>query len=522
MATVTSQLTRISDVEGAVTSVSIGGGSGATVNTDVFIQGAQSLARRQSNVTLGGFLLDDGVGSDLSAAGVHVGVWAWVTHFAVLTELRVRIASASGSGNFDDHSVPLTEYPSLGGWIRVWLDISRVPEAVGGSALDEASARYFGLAVSIPSVGGNAQNLVLDAVDSTTSGLFLTGTAGAFADFIAADTDGTNRYGVISTLSGVVFCRARLTLGSASSLAFSDSNFAIVFPQQALVAPDFMGITCDLQNAATDITLASGTMSAPGAVKGDFVVTGTAGSLTLSGVVFSGLRIVTLTSGVAPTNCTFDGCGLIAAGGATLTSCTISNSVGASGISVANLSQLDKCTLISSGTGHAVDLGTVAASTTMTWDNTGTGYAATNGATGNETILVNVAAGQTLTVNVAAGATTPTYRNTGAGAVSVVAGQVTLTVAVLDILDGLPIEGARVYVVADSGGGLTPGTVIIDKVVTDASGLVSDTRSYSSNQPITGVVRKGSAATFYKSTPVAGTVNNASGLSLTIQMIPDA
>ena len=69
----------------------------------------------------------------------------------------------------------------------------------------------------------------------------------------------------------------------------------------------------------------------------------------------------------------------------------------------------------------------------MNWSATDSGYAAIDGATGNETILVNVASAQTLTINVAAGASTPTVNNVGAGTVAVVAGQVTLTLTGLQI-----------------------------------------------------------------------------------------
>jgi len=157
----------------------------------------------------------------------------------------------------------------------------------------------------------------------------------------------------------------------------------------------------------------------------------------------------------------------------------------------------------------------------MTWNCSHSGYASTDGSTGNETILVSVASGQTLTINVASGASIPTVYNTGSGSVSVVSGQVTLTITVKDIDTGSVIQGARVYVTADAGGSLTEGTVIIDGVLTDVNGQVSDTRSYSSDQPITGRVRKASTSTYYKTGPIAGTVDNGSGLNLTVQMIPD-
>jgi len=72
----------------------------------------------------------------------------------------------------------------------------------------------------------------------------------------------------------------------------------------------------------------------------------------------------------------------------------------------------------------------------MAWDNLESGYAATDGSTGNETILVNVASGQTLTINVAATGSTPTIKNDGTGTVNVVAGQKTFSFTVSPSITG--------------------------------------------------------------------------------------
>ena len=56
---------------------------------------------------------------------------------------------------------------------------------------------------------------------------------------------------------------------------------------------------------------------------------------------------------------------------------------------------------------------------------------------------------------------------------------------------------------------------------TNPSGDISDTRTYSSNQPFTGVIRWASGSPVYKSQPVSGTINSSTGASLTVQMIRD-
>lgn len=69
-------------------------------------------------------------------------------------------------------------------------------------------------------------------------------------------------------------------------------------------------------------------------------------------------------------------------------------------------------------------------------------------------------------------------------------------------------------------GTITSTLVLIDEL-SDGSGQASDTRSYSSSQPITGKVRKSSSSPYYKSAAVAGTVSSTAGVSLTVQLISD-
>jgi hypothetical protein len=437
VATVTNQLTRFNTLDGSLTSVSIGGGAGATANTDIFIQGTQSLGRRQSGVTLNGFLLDNGApGIDLSASGIHMGAWVWVTHYAVLTALRVRIAGNNGTANFAEHALPLTEYPTLGGWVRVWVDLDRTAEATGGTGLQRTAVRYLGPIISLPSVGGNAQNLILDAIDYGTSGLLLTGTAGLWQDFVTADEATANKYGVVNALSGIVFVRARLTLGSASSLVFDDSNFVIVFPQQNLVSTTWMGITCDLQNASTSITVSAGSFQSPGTRKGDFVVTGTSGSFLTDSCTFFALRIVTFTIVCQVLTCTFQACGTITSGGCTF----LGNAVNDSPAAVAFVwnsatdtsGRLDGTTFTSAGTGHALEFTTVG--TYLLSNVSFVGYGGNN--TTNAAVFVSATTG-TLTLNIS-GSAAPTVRTAGATVNVVVAFVLTLT--------GIP-SGVRVTIV---------------------------------------------------------------------------
>jgi hypothetical protein len=78
-----------------------------------------------------------------------------------------------------------------------------------------------------------------------------------------------------------------------------------------------------------------------------------------------------------------------------------------------------------------------------------------------------------------------------------------------------------------SGTPTTPatGTIVATGVVfeglTDSSGYISDSRTYSVAQPYVGVIRKGTSSPYYKDFPLSGTISNATGASLTAQLILD-
>lgn len=57
--------------------------------------------------------------------------------------------------------------------------------------------------------------------------------------------------------------------------------------------------------------------------------------------------------------------------------------------------------------------------------------------------------------------------------------------------------------------------------LTDSSGNISTSRVYSSNQPVSGWVRKQSGSPYFKTASLGGTVNSSSGYSASVQMILD-
>jgi hypothetical protein len=472
MATVTDTGITLVDAmdSSTVTNVPTGGG-GASQNTDLFIQGSASYAKRLSNVTDTGFAADESTGQDLT--GLHVGIWVFYVHYSSLTALKAILCSSTanyGRYNVFDNSGSFP-YPTLGGWARLWVDADKTADASAGSGVDKTSVRYFGFQVSVPSVGsGSAANAFLDAIHKTNSssgGLLLTGTSGVWDDFLAADErgGGTNggHFGIVTSRSGVIYCQGRLTLGSSSSLVFDDSGFALVFPNQQACSDTFMGISISLAHASTAITWAKGSLTAPGTKKGDLIVTGTSGVFTASGMVFTGLRLITLTSACSITDSSYVGCGQITAAGAVLTGSAVSGYEGASDsaalvwdVATDPDGYLDgsKFTKGTAAT-HAIEFGTTSP-TTMTLRNVDfSGY---NAADGNTDSAIYVArTSGTVTINIVGG-TTPSVKSAGA-TVNVVSGTVTATVTCKKA-DGTNIQNVRVLVYADTGGPFPSGVSV--------------------------------------------------------------
>jgi len=578
---VISQLTTVEDFEASPIYSSIGGGAGASSNTDVYIQGSTSGARRADNTTDFGFYISV-TAIDMSAAGEHVKFWLFITHWPQTTQVQLRLGDGT---NDDDHELPTTEYPPLGGFIPVWIDVSRTPE-IGGSA-NEASLADFGVLVDIGNVGGNAPNLILDEILYGTSGLLWSGTGGDFTDFTAFE--GTNNEGNVIELNGVLFVYSRLEIGDSSATGFTDNGKTLIFPDQALVAPTFMGITVDLQHASTDIDIDNCNIQSSNPLaatnRPDFLVTGTSGAFDTNGTNFTGMRLIQLTSA-----CTIDG-GTLDTQDLTQASAEIKNATikprTASQVAMCDdptfgtPSGIHDCAIIQAGSGHAFE---ITSTGTVTLTNlTYSGFGA-NGA--NDAVFYNNSGGE-VTLQVSGGGT-PTYRN-GTGATTNVINTKTVKVTVQD-LERNNIENAHVFIEADSGGDLpaaesvtitrsgstatvshtahgmktndkaairdadqqeynsvftitkiddnsysytvsgtpaTPATGTITatavtlNALTNSSGIAQNTGfSYTSDQPVVGWVRKSSSSPYYKHTPIIGTIDN-NGFSLDVVLVLD-
>jgi hypothetical protein len=488
-----------------------GGASGLAVGPDFAMQGTNCVDKQVTGAEKGQ-VYDPGANVTI-ASGRHVFTWIFLATPGVADTLANRgltVAIGSSTTAYCKYHVEGSDtYGAAGRVARCYPVDPSLNTANTGSApyrtrvgTPSGAYRVFGgLANILGTVKGS--NLGIDAIRHGT-GLFVTGgdvTPNGPATFagLAAQNDAiANRWGVFTDLGGTYELQGGLNLGqtsggAASAVRFVDSNVNIVVPDNPHVGSAFNQILIYTAGTVVDwsnVNIDSQSGISPCAF--GVLFASPYPTVTLTNCVFTGMGLIQLRPSSEAIGCTFRRCQSIDLNnGGQLTSCLIDKSTVAQAVQTTDLSTVDDCTFVSDGTGHAVDLGTVSATTSMNWNCTDTGYAATNGSTGNETIVVNVASGQTLTINVAAGASIPTYRNTGTGTVTVVSGQVTTTITVVDVTDGSPLQNARVYLVAGAGGPLTAGTVIFN-TLTDSSGQVSDIRSLATDQPVIGWVRKAS------------------------------
>jgi len=91
----------------------------------------------------------------------------------------------------------------------------------------------------------------------------------------------------------------------------------------------------------------------------------------------------------------------------------------------------------------------------------------------------------------------------------------------------ITVTGVDDYTYTVAGTPVTPATGTIISTggyfnsLTNPSGIVTDTRSIDSDQPVEGRVRKSTSTPLYKSSPLTGTVDTENGLNILVQLIPD-
>ena len=551
------------------------GGSPSAAAADGSIEGSTAITVQVSKQGVALFVaVPSALNFSTTESGQLIYVWG---NFLAASLLNTQAANgfgiclSSGTPTASNYSL-FTYYGSdnyAGGWVRMILDPTKTRSG-GAGTLNTSNITHIGVFADVGGTTARFDNLILDACD-VGNGLIITGTStlGLFNELLT--NEATQRYGVVRSLNdsnSAVEIAGTLTLGdtsaTASTITDEDSKIFAAEPiyyqgAEVNAVPNTFAAINVVGGSGTNSLSLGQPVSTTGGRNGisivgndsytfgiDFsdgnVETGNwygcsfqnlTGSLTFDaashnfkGNSISGCAGFTFVTGSEAVDCAFvNSAQITLSGTAALTSCVITESSAASAVTTTELENLSNCSFTKGATGHAVELTSIGDGS-MNWDcslsgyDTGsTGSPITPTSTGDEAIFVNVGSG-TLTINVQDGASIPSIRSAGA-TVNVVAGQRTFTITVKDIDTDAALQNARVYVTAAAGGGLAEGTVIIDKVLTNASGQVSDTRSYSGNQPYVGNIRLASLGTYYKATSISGTISSSADTSINVSLIPD-
>lgn len=536
--------------------VDLAGAATAAPDTEVKIEGTGSIPNYVSNTRVG-ILYDAGSAQNWSSNTFYF--WIASTIVPVLATqanggLAIRFCGATITDYFEVYLGGKDVWPVaiLGQWALFVVGIEEArTEATtgtlggtGGTAPATTAIRYVGYsAVTDGTMPRMVDNFWIDApyrLPANTPGVIVEGRNAGTTDWSFADIPGElgTAVGTVKFGDGGVINSStpiQIGINDTSTHGFTATNETLAWSDQAFVPTDLYGITI--------LGGASGTTNVTWGIK-----TGTGNDAT-------GAQGVTIQAADAFTRWFLDaddanvdsfnayGCSFAHASDMQLDStaveCISTLYRDCESAAVSNSLQL-KNTVVDAATadgvafmttddisdirfgefqfsdGHAIELITPLDAAQDSTGNNFSGY----GAIGTNDAAVYNNQGGAVTINNLSGGTGLTYRN-GTSASTTVNSAVTVKVTATDKDTGSPIEGARVRLEAASGGDLAEGTVILDNLLTNASGIAQDTGfNFTNNQPVTGVVRKGTHAPIYVAAPISGTITS-SGFDATIIMDKD-
>jgi hypothetical protein len=408
-------------------------------------------------------------------------------------------------GNFNYYNVAGSDTYS-GGFVKWAVDAAKTPFENSGTAATISAIDSIGFVCDVGGATTRFDNMVADALDVGT-GLTFQGTTTTDKLFLeSATVDEATAIGVLGLSNGIIFAQGSLEFSGTAqnsvgeTLVFTDTLLGAYTYQFDITGGVIFTNTSVLSSGGIDFnfnsTAATSLSMTGGAISG-FNTLATKLGQEFDGVVFSagGTSVIAdITSGGA-----FNQCGAISFIDSGKLFQVVLNEPTAP-VVVSNLNLVDDCSFVSDGTGYAVNLGTISSNISMTWNSSATGYSGSNGATGNETILVNVATGIVLTINDEG--TGLTYNNTGAGTVSIVTNSVTVRV-IAQTGNATAIENTRVLLKKVVGG------AVVLSGVTNASGIIEDTAyTYTTDEAVEGWARKSSVSPYYKQGPISGTITS--------------
>ncbi len=559
--TVTTDLTNITTAE-STTGWNEVGTQSAALEPDFYVQGSNCISRAVSNTTKG-MLFEIGTALDFtSGTDQDKLVYIWIkVNTPQLADtranggLRVRLATTSVSSNYREWFVAGSDsLPDTEGWICYVID----PQSAGtqdSGTYDPASVLWFGATLKT-TASAKGQNLGIDRISYGRGELLVEGTvttAGeGFKEVAEWDYDAsqTNRWGIISIRSGVIFVKGKIVIGDASTnTTFSSYGEQVVFETPTYydgtdvvkAIPDAseggttgadgkdsylgLGFIGGATTTNIDLGLIVGTdsgrsgptfnvplqqdLSTDGRTLATVTVDNSTMSLDLYGAAFSGFEgPIDLTgTGVLGDDCfacTFDGCGRIESN-MEWRNCNILNSAAAA---------TDGALLWDDATDVEDSLFAGNSRAVVFESSTGTPFTFSGLVfSGNTFDVRNEITGANITINYGTGAL-PTKEDVSTS-VTTLTGSVSVSVTVTH--EGSPVEGAAVYLE-------TTGATVVLNGLTNASGVLAG--AFSGTTPATidadvSGVKFSSGPIPYEYFNLGGTIEAVTGYSTTVLLGED-
>ena len=508
-----------------------GGQSGLNDETDYYIQGNQCVSKNGFTASTRGQIFS--AGATTITAGDAVFIWAKQNNRNLMDTVAnggTQVLIGSGTNAFDQFYVDgnNSEGSALAGWKNYAVDPTATPSATTGNPTDTS---WFGVQWAI--LGSGSLKGAPNGIDVIRHGRELRVTDGdvtnGYATFEGAasfDADTTRAWGLLTPIQGGYLFHGHFVMGqSGTPVDFRDSNRSIIVLDDAFVASTFNEMS--IVDASSNVEWNNIQISHLGTTS-PTTLNLNAGTFSGVGCRFAGCGVTTFNSTASCLNSSWENSNQIIHNGATLNGSDVSGYTGTANTSALVYDvaadpdgEMNNMSFTMGATAtHAIEFGTNSPTNITLRGIDFVGYNASNNV--NDSVFHIKRTSGTVTINLVGCSTDSafSYRTDGA-TVNIVIDPVTVTVKVINAVTKANLQNARVLLLADAGGALAEGTQIISGL-TDVNGEISDSRTYASNQPVTGRARLSTTpGNLFKTGDIVGTVSSTSGLTVTVQMIPD-
>jgi len=334
------------------------------VSTEVFQQGTSSQAwivskNASETAVYDYYAANLNTAADLSATDTHLYFHMRCDIAPFIDYMKIRITDGSGNYNEWDIVDNITAIEWYGEWKTFVIDIASTPSASSGT-LVESDIRTFSWTVD-NSNSGNIRSIENTYIDVCRFGTGITAYDNAgdvfnFEDIEAISNHSANKYGIIEMIGGVLFVRGRITVGDASpnlyTANFETEDELLIFLDASVsgeaISDTLLGVTvAGTKDGTTNFTMgnklgsgdtlngSNGTLmlgeNTNVVVVFDFPNTTAIDSMNIYGSTFRRTGgVIDIEGATEVGGCTFDGCGQITTGGATVRNCTFLNTLAVS------------------------------------------------------------------------------------------------------------------------------------------------------------------------------------------------